>query len=153
MTFKEHQELVEVLTEALKIIKKADQSTDGQTGTIATVKGYDIKLTKHVHDTRAGEGKRGGGILKTTYRNIVQKLLDLKKNLTKGYYHLLYKVDKAYHDMVVYINGKTINVVTVMQHDRKSPDDYHVKPGDKKIVIEKTLGQKIETIDLGEIEL
>lgn len=147
----------QALQEAIRIVKRASSDDierltkkgEEPTGKIASVGGYDIILTKHINDVRSGEeGGRGQGILTKTYKTVVDKLLKLRKSISDGYYHLIYKVNQKYNDMVVSIKGKEIRVVTVMQHKRQTPNSYHVKPGDKRIVIE---GTEIETIDLGEI--
>lgn len=148
MTLKEY----DALYEALRIVKKGEDKPADMAGKIASVGGYDIILTKHVHHTRDSEDSgRGEGLLRKTYKTVVQKLVDLKKKISDGYYHLIYKAGEAYNDMVVNIKGHEIKVVTVIQHNRPNPNSYHVKPGDTKIVLEQLLGEHVETIDLGDL--
>ncbi len=157
-----------ILSEALKIVKKASDTKElpkyddklnkdkpfDDIGVIGNVEGFEVVKTKHIKDVRSYEtNARDAGMSNEFIIGLIKKFLKKEKNPKKAYYHLFYKDGETYNDLVVFCDDTRISIITVMQHNRKSPEDYKItKTSDLKVVLER-LQPQIIYLDLTESDL
>jgi len=132
-----------MIREAIQIIQER-VSPDCQTGNGAMMKvgKWIIGRTSHLDDPRPpSEKERDDGFYCKEFANIIQMFLKKRPmNISDGKYHLVYKNEHGYQDCLVAVNNdfKTMTFVTIMQLNKKSPNDYDAKNGEKRIFIGKT---------------
>jgi len=128
------------LSEVLRIKKKAsdkdkekiqDNPDQGKVGK------YRLNLSKHSTDNR-GKDKRNKGLTSGKIHGVIEKFLNKESN-PDGYTHLIFKNSEGkWDDMLVFIDNKrnVITIVTVIKHSKEAADDYFIKRGDKKSILE-----------------
>jgi len=126
------------LQEALKIIQKA-KDKEGPSNTFISIKNFHIIKKEHNQDKRGSSPvSREHGISKDEFTRIFTKFLDNFSPKNGESYHILYRKNGIgkYNDIVTTIKGNIINIETIIQHQRTSPDKYFAKPSDKIAIIE-----------------
>jgi hypothetical protein len=83
------------------------------------IKGYDIVKSKHTTDIRIGDTEsRDFNLTKERISEIIEKFLTKVENPNTGaFYHLIYKTNNKYNDMVVYVKDESIIIVTILQQN------------------------------------
>ena len=95
----------------------------------------DVIRTTHSTENR-GNTARDEGITNKDYIEILRKACTFKLKEDK-IYDIVYKNKNDKYDLlVIAVALKTITIITILQQDRLSPN-YHIKPGDVKILSEK----------------
>ena len=134
MDFKETIIIEQLISEALKIVKKVSTEVFDDGHNIGVVKSYKIIKSKHTHDKR-GEIERDKDI---SNEDIVNTLSKAFKDLKDGYNHVIFKSkNDKFNNIVVFNNKdeKVITVITIIQQERNKPN-YFAKETDNKIILE-----------------
>lgn len=94
-------------------------------------KGWKVIRTNHLDDIRPpAEKERDAGFNCETFDELIYAFLNKRPlGIKDGSYSLTWKNSKGHQNFVVSVNNaaKTITFVTIIQLNRKGPNDYHAK--------------------------
>jgi hypothetical protein len=157
--FKDH-----LLIEALKIVKKsADKEAekakyrddlnkpkeDEESNIVGKVDKYTVLRTHHIGHTRDYEKKpRDAGLTNADYMRVITKFVTEHTVKDNTRYHLFYKKDGRYSNLVVKVEDTDIIIITVMQMAKRTTQEYFSKPGEMRLTLENNSEEIFIVLDL-----
>ncbi len=123
----------------LKVLERVSPDCSTGNGAMFKLGTWIIGRTSHLDDPRPpSEKERDDGFFCKEFIGIVK--LFLKKRpieIQDGKYHLIYQDANGYQNCLVSVNNefKTMTFVTIMQLNKKTPNDYKIKNGEKMLVL------------------
>jgi hypothetical protein len=124
-----------------KILERVSRDCSTGNGPMMKIKGWIIGRTSHLDDPRPpSEKERDDGFYCDEFSSIIKMFLRKRPmNVADGKYHLIYKDKNGYQNCVVSVNNEyhTMTFITIMQLNKRNPDAYKIRGGDKRIFIGK----------------
>jgi hypothetical protein len=129
-----------MIREAIQnILERVSRDCSTGNGAMMKINGWIIGRTSHLDDPRPpSEKERDDGFYCKEFANIIKMFLKKRPmNIADGKYHLVYKDENGYQNCVVAVNNsfKTMTFITIMQLNKRNPNDYKTRGGDKRIFI------------------
>lgn len=147
MNFRGYLYLLEELSEALRIVKKSSETSTDDT-VIGKFQNREVIKTSHLGDIR-GDKSRDNNLSNEDLIKILKSIHIDKKLENNKYYNIVYKNNEGKYNMIIiHVEENKIRIVTIIQQNRKT-DNYSIKPGDIKLVIESKYNNNVlEIIEL-----
>ena len=123
----------------LAIRERVTKDCSTGNGPMFKVGGWVVGRTSHLDDPRPpSEKERDDGFYCKKFIKVIQMFRKKRPlAINDGKWHLIYKDENGYQDCLVSVNNeyKTMTFVTIMQLNKRSINDYKVKPDEKRLFI------------------